>query len=194
MPTRGSAVRPGGGWSANCWPCADRTSTTRPYGAGCAVGSRGSSRRCSCSWPSRGYLRTTMLQSGPAAPGCQPQDQRRDPFTPWHRKQDGLGLAVRHLACSARQPADRLPATPHFSSNVNSYGSRPCVCPVRSHIGGQVHSSVACLHMPSTHQGYLRPPDRPAAAHPVEAPALVGSFGIGPDTAAILLIAPGSNP
>ena len=50
------------------------------------------------------------------------------------------------------------------------------------------------MPLPSTRQGDPRSAVRTGTAHPDGSPGLVSIFGMGPDTAAAILVAAGSNP
>ena len=69
----------------------------------------------------------------------------------------------------------------HWSPGVRASG------PPVDHGGGQVHSSLPCLY--ATHEiKELAATDQDRGA------SLVGIYGVGPDTAATLLVTAGSNP
>ena len=54
--------------------------------------------------------------------------------------------------------------------------------------------SVRCLSLQPAQQGDPRLESRASAAHPGDGTSAVEAYGIGPDTAAALLVAAGSNP
>ena len=56
------------------------------------------------------------------------------------------------------------------------------------------NTPLARWPLPSTQRGDPRPGNRTDSAHPDGAPTLVSIFGVGPDTAATLLVTAGSNP
>ena len=117
-------------WKNACWPSAVPAWTTRWRSkASCAGASTSTSRACpvldtgnsSSSWPNRKWPRTTTPPSAACAPGDQPQDQRRHPLEPGHRRQDDPVLPLRYLAGPGPKSPHRLPPTTHFPSTLNSY-------------------------------------------------------------------------
>ena len=64
----------------------------------------------------------------------------------------------------------------------------------RSHGGGQVHPALPCPPLPSTQQEIHDLEGELERLTRTISPALVDSYGIGPDTAATLLVAAGSKP
>ena len=69
--------------------------------------------------------RQQRRQAKPAAPGGQSQDQRWHPLESGHRKQDGSGVPLRHLAGPWSQSPPGMPPVAHIPSSLNSYTCGP---------------------------------------------------------------------
>ena len=95
-----------------------------------------------------------------------------------------------------RRPRSHAVADPGRCSISKLCGHSASHAPTHAYVNGgvQVRSSLAGQPLLSTQQGNPRPEGRAGTTHQDGSAALVSVFGVGPDTAATLLIAAGSNP
>ena len=112
-----TARRPTGLGKTSAGPLPSLPGTRWQSKASCAGALTSTSRNSSSSWPNRKWDNNAAERSL----GDQPQDQRRHPLEPGHRRQDDPDLPVRHLAGPGPKSPHRLPPTTHFPSTLNSY-------------------------------------------------------------------------
>ena len=112
------------------------------------------------------------------------------------RADRSFGRHICQSHCGSGTSQDGLIALsqPHYRRPHHTVQESTARSPGRSQSGGEVRTSFACLSLPSTQQGEIQNlREELGRLFRTTAPALVEAFGVGPDSAAALLVAAGSN-